>query len=288
MELRFHALTKEYGNKLALKGVNLCLTEGIYGLLGPNGAGKSTMMNILTGNLPATKGHITLDGKDIRTMGQEYRKLLGYMPQQQVFYPGFTAEQFLFYIASLRKMEKKQAASRIDALLEQVELSDVRRKPIRSFSGGMKQRLLLVQALLDDPRILVLDEPTAGLDPKQRILLRNLIGKIALNKIVLISTHVVSDVEYIAKELILLSQGEILCKGTHRELTKSLQGRVWEVCAGEDEAARVGEFGSVCGLAKTAEGISVRLLAEKEPPFPCRALSPTLEDVYLHYFGELG
>ena len=288
MELKFHGLTKFYGKKLALQDVNLCLTEGIYGLLGPNGAGKSTMMNIMTGNLSATKGKITLDGEEIISMGMAYRKRMGYMPQQQVFYPGFTAEQFLFYIASLRKMSKSYATKRIDMLLERLELSAVRHNQIRSFSGGMKQRLLLAQAMLDDPDILILDEPTSGLDPKQRILLRNLIGEFALHKIVLISTHVVSDVEFIAKELILLSNGTVLCQGTHSELTKPLQGAVWEISESELDISQFSWYGAVSGVAKTINGISVRLLSEKQPPFPSKAIAPSLEDVYLHHFGEPG
>lgn len=286
MELKIQNLKKNYGTKQALKGVSIALSEGIYGLLGPNGAGKSTLMNILTGNLPASDGTIELDGQDIRAMGQAFRARLGYMPQQQTFYPSFTAEQFLFYIASLRGMNKKRAAERIDWALNLLDLSDVRRKAVRSLSGGMRQRLLLAQAILDDPDILVLDEPTAGLDPKQRIIVRNLIGQIALHKIVLISTHVVSDVEYVAKELVLLSQGEILRSATQRELTRELNGMLWEVAVPEKEIDKLSCFGTVCAVAKAEEGVLVRLLAPQAPPYPSESVRPTLEDVYLHYFGE--
>ena len=262
------------------------MTEGIYGLLGPNGAGKSTLMNILTGNLPATSGHIQLDGKDIFAMGQAFRSRLGYMPQYQAFYPGFTAEQFLYYIASLRGMPKGRAGERIAWALQLLGLWEVRRKSIRSMSGGMRQRLLLAQAILDDPDILVLDEPTAGLDPRQRIIVRNLIGEISMQKIVLISTHVVSDVEFTAKELVLLSQGEICCQGSQWELTAGLNGQVWEVTIPEAQVPNMGQYGTVCAVAKGENGAMVRLISPQAPPFPSEPVRPSLEDVYLHHFGE--
>ena len=286
MELRIQDLRKNYGAKQSLKGVTLTMTEGIYGLLGPNGAGKSTLMNILTGNLPATSGSIFLDGRDITTLGKAFRSRLGYMPQYQAFYPGFTAEQFLCYIASLRGMTKNHAKERIAWALELLGLWEVRKKSIRSMSGGMRQRLLLAQAILDDPDILVLDEPTAGLDPRQRTIVRNLIGEISLQKIVLISTHVVSDVEFTAKELVLLSQGEICLQGTQWELTSQLQGQVWEVSVPENQVGELEKYGTVCALAKGEKGALVRLLASQAPPFPAEPIRPSLEDVYLHQFGE--
>lgn len=286
MEIKIVNLKKNYGKKAALKGVDITLTEGIYGLLGPNGAGKSTMMNILTGNLPQTDGVILFDGADIRTLGASFRARLGYMPQQQTYYPGFTVEQFLYYIASLRGMKRIDAAESMTRALTRLGLNDVRKKPLRALSGGMRQRLLLAQAILADPDILILDEPTAGLDPKQRIAVRNLIAEIALRKIVLISTHVVSDVEFVAKELILLSGGQVLRQGTPRELTEELNGSVWEVHASEADVPRLSDYGTVCAIAKEADGASVRLLADSAPPFSCAPARPILEDVYLHHFGD--
>lgn len=285
MELQFRGIQKNYGQKQALKEVSLTLTPGIYGLLGPNGAGKSTLMNILTGNLKPSGGEILLDGRDIRTLGGAFRRRIGYCPQQPTFYPGFTAEQFLYYMASLQGMSKGDAAKRIHWVLEKVSLDDVRHKKIRSFSGGMKQRLLLAQAVLHNPDILILDEPTAGLDPRQRIAVRNLIGEIALHKIVLLATHVVQDVEYIAKELILLAKGEILCQSTPRELVRQLEGQVWEVHTGEEQLARIQGYGIVCGIAREETGICVRLLCRDKPDIPCAAATPDVEDVYLYYFG---
>ena len=210
LKLEFQQLRKRYGQKEALRGVSITLSEGVYGLLGPNGAGKSTLMNILAGNLQADSGRILFCGEDIRRTGSDFPARLGYMPQQQTLYPGFTVERFLYYMASLRGMKRGDAAARIDWALGLLSLDEQRRKRIRSLSGGMRQRLLLAQAILADPEVLVLDEPTAGLDPQQRIAVRNLIAEISLHRIVLLSTHVVQDVEYAAKELILLSDGAVL------------------------------------------------------------------------------
>ena len=223
MELTFDCLSKNYGNVQALKGVSFTLTQGVHGLLGPNGAGKSTMMNILSGNLEQTSGCITYNGSDIQKLGRDFRRVLGYMPQQQALYPGFTAIQFLGYMASLRGMSKSEAAEAVPRVLEQVELTAVGGRKIKTFSGGMKQRLALAQATLGDPEIIILDEPTAGLDPKQRISVRNYISSIALQKIVLIATHVVSDIEFIAKDVIILKKGIIVDQAPPSELLKKME-----------------------------------------------------------------
>ena len=287
MELYFEKLSKNYGEKHAIRQVSMTLSEGIYGLLGPNGAGKSTLMNILTGNLPQSSGRILLNGEDIRNLGTAFRRRVGYMPQQQAFYPTFTAEHFLYYIASLRGMERRKATERIDWALGLLNLEDVRYKTIKSLSGGMKQRLLLAQSILDDPDILVLDEPTAGLDPKQRIAVRNLVSEIALHKIVILSTHVVTDVDYISKELILLSDGHVLRQGTAQQLTQELEGQVWELQVEERQISDLSHYGLVCGMMKNKSGILVRMLAAEQPPFPGQTTQPGLEDVYLYYFGDI-
>ena len=241
MKLEVKALVKNYGKKQALKGIDAFLTEGVYGFLGPNGAGKSTFMNILTGNLRATSGQILCDGEDIVKMGRRFRGILGYMPQQQALYPNFTAAGFLSYIAALRDMKKSRARERIPKVLEQVGLLDVAGDKIRSFSGGMKQRLLIAQAVLDEPKILVLDEPTAGLDPKQRIAIRSLISEIAAGKIVIIATHVVTDVESVANRILLIREGELIADSTREELTASLAGKVWELKIPEERLAELTE-----------------------------------------------
>lgn len=219
MKLEVKDIAKRYGQTEALKGVSFSLTPGIYGLLGPNGAGKSTLIGILTGNLKADSGTVLFNGEDVDQLGEAYRKALGYMPQQQALYPAFTVTGFLSYMAALKGMEKNEARRQIPEVLEMVELSDYAGRKIKTLSGGMKQRVLIAQAVLNNPEIIILDEPTAGLDPRQRIAVRNMISRISANKIVLIATHVVSDVEFIAKELILLKDGGDSAKGPKRRCT---------------------------------------------------------------------
>ena len=289
MKLEIRSLVKNYGKKQALKGINAVLSEGVYGFLGPNGAGKSTFMNILTGNLKATSGEIRYNGEEIGKLGREFRAVLGYMPQQQALYPNFTAVGFLSYVAALRDMKKAEARERIPKVLEQVGLSEVAGDKIRSFSGGMKQRLLIAQAVLADPKILVLDEPTAGLDPKQRIAIRNLIAEISAGKIVLIATHVVTDVESAANRILLIREGELLADSTREELTASLAGQVWEIRIPESELGAIEkrEDFLLGNISREGETLFVRLISEHEPEgLPHSAVRPGLEDVYLYYFKE--
>ncbi len=203
-------LRKTYGKKEALKSFSYVFEDGIYGMLGANGAGKSTLMNLLTDNLKRDSGEILYDGKEILKMGRSYREKVGYMPQQQGFYENFSARMFLFYMAELKGIRKKEAKRQIERLLEIVNLFAVADKKIGGFSGGMKQRVLLAQALLGNPKILILDEPTAGLDPKERVNLRNYIQQLSQNKIILLATHVVSDVESIADKILIMKQGELV------------------------------------------------------------------------------
>lgn len=286
MELEFTNICKSYGSKLALNNVNLTLNEGIYGLIGPNGAGKSTLLSILTGNLQASSGEICFNGRNINSMGKEFRSLLGYMPQQQALYPSFSCEDFLYYMASLRGMTSKRANVRIAKLLRLLELEEVKAKPAKALSGGMKQRLLLAQAMLDEPDILVLDEPTAGLDPRQRIAVRNLIASTALHNIVILSTHVVSDVEYAAKELILIQEGQILTQDTPQNLCAAIEGMVWEVEVPEESLEESYKYGLVSSLRRGRSGVMLRMLSRDKPPYCCRPAEPTLEDVYLNAFGD--
>lgn len=285
MELTFDGLVKNYDTVQALKGVTFTLRPGVNGLLGPNGAGKSTMMNILSGNLAQTAGGITYNGEDIRTLGKEFRKRLGYMPQQQALYPGFTAAQFLGYMSTLRGMGKAEASEAVHRVLRQVELEDVATRKIKTFSGGMKQRLLIAQAILADPDVLVLDEPTAGLDPKQRIAIRNLIASLAERKIVIVSTHVVSDIAGIAKEILLLKQGELISQLPPAELIRQIDGTVWEVSVNKAELLHWQSNYHISNMAYDGNGFCLRLLSDTEVPGG-RQVKPNLEDVYLSYFGE--
>lgn len=211
MRLTVDRLSKQYKNKIAVDRVSFNLTEGVTGLLGANGAGKTTLMRMITGILAPTSGEITADGIAVQT--EEYRSLLGYLPQDFGYYPEFTAKEFIQYIAALKGLEKRHAKRKTDELLEVVGLSDVANKKIKTFSGGMKQRVGIAQAIVNDPKILILDEPTAGLDPKERVRFRNLIAEIGKNTIVLFSTHIVSDIDSIAKRLLMMRDGQIIYEG---------------------------------------------------------------------------
>lgn len=211
MELIIDRVSKQYKNRIAVDRVSVTLHQGVYGLLGANGAGKTTLMRVLCGILTPTSGTITFDGTDVSS--EEYRAILGYLPQDFGYYPEFTAMDFLLYLAALKGIPKLQAKRRARELLELVSLQDVSRKKIKTFSGGMKQRLGIAQALLNDPKLLILDEPTAGLDPKERVRFRNLIEQLGKNSIVLLSTHIVSDIEHIADEILMMKDGQLIYQG---------------------------------------------------------------------------
>lgn len=284
--LRFERVCKSYGKTKALQGFTAEMKPGINALLGPNGSGKSTLMNIITGNLREDSGAILFSGQNIRKMGNDFRKLVGFMPQYPGMYPGFSAEKFLWYMSALKGIPKEQAAEQIPAVLREVELSDVAGRKISGFSGGMKQRLALAQAVLGDPAVLILDEPTAGLDPKQRIAVRNFISKISLNKIVIIATHVVQDVEYIAKEVILLKKGVIESIGTPAALTSQIEGKVWRLQTEEKEIPALQKKYRVTGISGGEEGVLLRILSETPPDERAEQVLPTLEDAYLWVFDE--
>ena len=222
MELVIDRLTKQFQNKIAVDRVSLHLHNGVFGLLGTNGAGKTTLMRMLCGILQPTSGTITFDGMDVREEG--YRAILGYLPQDFGYYPEFTAMDFLLYMAALKGLSKQPAKRRANELLELVGLQDMGRKKIKTFSGGMKQRLGIAQALLNNPKLLILDEPTAGLDPKERVRFRNLIGQLGKDSIVLLSTHIVSDIEHIADEVLMMKNGNLIYHGAWDDQMGDLEG----------------------------------------------------------------
>lgn len=287
MVLEFDKINKVYGKKEVLKDFSCCINNGICGLLGPNGAGKTTLMNIIAGNLNADSGMICLDGQDISHRSVRFRERLGYMPQQQSLYPDFRVMRFLYYIAALRGISKNRAKKRIMQVIEMVELTDVAYQKIKTLSGGMKQRLLIAQAILDDPDILILDEPTAGLDPKQRITIRNLIGRISSDKIVIFATHVVSDIEYIADDILMIDNGQILRYGKRVDLLEEIQGKVFELTIKEQELPQILERYKVGNIIKGDGCLYVRILSEVCPKdFPFTEVRPDLEDIYLWHFGS--
>ena len=289
MELALNCISKTYkkGSVKALDNFSVTLTPGVYGLLGPNGAGKSTLMNIITDNLNADGGEVVNGGENIKKLGKDYRAVLGYMPQQQGLYDDFTLNRFLWYMAALKGLKKKEAKEKITQLLETVNLTDAAHKKLGSFSGGMKQRALIAQALLNNPEILILDEPTAGLDPKERIRIRNFISEIAEDKIVLISTHVVSDIEFIAKEIILLKKGQLISHDSPNKLTKELENKVFEVEIQREDLKYFQDNYRVSNLCHNDNSIIVRIVTDN-PPTDCQytTAKPTLEDLYLYIFEQ--
>lgn len=286
MELRLINIKKSYNNgkTFAVNDFSVRLTPGVYGLLGPNGAGKSTLMNIITDNLRADSGSVLLNGKDILTLGADYRDLLGYMPQQQGLYDDFTGEKFLWYMAALKGMKKKDARIQIERMLELVNLTDDRYKKLKSYSGGMKQRILIAQALLNDPKLLIMDEPTAGLDPKERIRIRNFISEISKDKIVLLATHVVSDVEYISKEIIFMKAGKVIRHGTPGELLHDMEHHVFEVLVTAEEQVFYETHGfKTSNIMLSSSGVCLRIVSDERPTVgEVREIRPNLEDVYLY------
>ena len=294
MELQLEHLSKTYGTVQALKDISYTFKPGIYGILGANGAGKSTMINLITDNVARDKGSaggsILYDGQDILKLGSRFRGIIGYMPQQQGFYEDFSPKAFLRYMAEIKgikgKNEKGQTVKeQIDELLEVVNLTGVAYKKIGGFSWGMKQRVLLAQALLGDPDILILDEPTAGLDPKERIAIRNYIAELSRNKIILFATHVVSDIECIADYVLLLKKGEIIAMGTPVELIEKMHGKVAEITCTLDEVGKLQEKYHIGNIRQRKNGIALRLVGDELPDEAVMVdENIDLEDVYLYYF----
>ena len=286
MKLSFENISKLYGDTVALQQIDLTLGSGVYGLLGPNGAGKTTLMRIMTDLLAPSTGRVLLDGQDIAVMGAAFRKKLGYLPQDFGVYPNFTAEQFLLYIARLKGLSKFDAKRQTDNLLRMVGLEDKKQKKLKGFSGGQRQRVGIAQALLGNPEILVLDEPTAGLDPEERIRFRGIISELSQQKLVLLSTHIVSDLEAVANEIILLRKGVVLEMQKPSALLERLNGQVWIVTVPAAEEAAFTKQYTCSNVMHTDRKSVIRLLSESAPRPDAVPTAPNMEDLYLYYFGR--
>lgn len=287
MELKISRVTKQFSAKIAVDKVSLEMKPGVYGLLGANGAGKTTLLRMICGVLSPDSGEISLDRFSVKE--EEYRNCLGYLPQEFGYYPNFTAWDFMMYMAALKGIPRNRAKVRIEKLLEAVNLKGSEKKKIAVFSGGMKQRLGIAQALLNNPKLLVLDEPTAGLDPKERVKFRNMISRLGQDRIVILSTHIVSDIEYIADEILLMKEGSILQKGSLQEILEPIQGKVWECKVNPARETQILEQYAVVNMREDAEGAFLRVVGEQSPSADAVSVEVALEDLYLYYFkGEGG
>lgn len=289
MELVIEQISKQFNDKTAVDDVSLSITPGVWGLLGANGAGKTTLMRMIVGIMKPTSGKIMYDGIPVEVLGESYRDRLGYLPQEFGFYPEFTVKDYLEYMATLKGLTRKETKIKIEALLERLTLSDVRHKKIKKLSGGMKRRVGIAQALLNDPDILILDEPTSGLDPGERVRFRKMLSEFAHDRIVLISTHIVPDVEYIATKHAVMKDGQIIATGTTEELVRLVEGKVWHMVIDTDELPAYENRLQIINLRNEEGGkITVRYLAEQPFTTGSEAAAPRLEDLYLWLFPEDG
>ena len=287
MELKLDRLTKQFGARIAVDRVSATLAPGVTGLLGANGAGKTTLMRMVCDVLRPTGGQILLDGRDASELGDEYRALLGYLPQDFGYYPDFSALDFMRYMATLKGFSDRDGRARSMELLDEVGLADDARRKVKTFSGGMRQRLGIAQAMLNDPAILVLDEPTAGLDPKERVRFRNLIAGFAQDKVVILSTHIVSDVEFIANRILVMRQGSFVLDGTPEQVVKQAAGKVWECRVETRRAEEMSASLQVANVRYATDGHAVvRVVADEPPMVGASVVEPTIEDLYLLVFSD--
>lgn len=286
MELKIEKLTKVFQDTTAVNDVTYTMGNGVYGLLGVNGAGKTTLMRMLCTLLKPTEGKITCNGEDIFEMGAQYRNLLGYLPQDFGYYPDFTIKDYLLYIASIKGVRSAAAKRAMVELLDKVGLTKVQNKKMKKLSGGMKRRVGIAQAMLNDPKILILDEPTAGLDPNERIRFRNLLSELSQDRLVLLSTHIVPDVESIANEILLMKGGEIVHSGTPFEVTRSVPQKTWRLVVPSSEIGHYLKQYKIANMKTLAGKTELRILSDILPHPEAKEESLNLEDVFLYNFGE--
>lgn len=286
MKVTFKGISKQYKGKYALENFTSELENGIYGLLGANGAGKTTLINIFVGILKSDKGQVLINDIDVRNLGIEFLSHIGYLPQYPQFYKNFEVMDFLRYMCVLKDIPKEQGEKRAKELLEIVNLSDASSKKIGALSGGMRQRVGIAQAMLNDPDILILDEPTAGLDPQERIRFRNLITKFSENRIVLLATHIVSDIEYIANQVILLKNGKLLKQDSPQALVSGIEGKVWTVNVKDQTMEEKLNHLKISNMMRDHEGIHLRVIDDEKPDANAVNIQPNLEDVFLYYSGD--
>lgn len=287
MELFINNVSKQFKDKNAVNDVSLHITSGVWGLLGANGAGKTTLMRMIAGIMEPSAGKIEYDGIPITTLRGKYRDIFGYLPQEFGFYPEFTVKDYLEYVATLKGLTKKDTKKKINELLENLSLEDVRNKKISKLSGGMKRRVGIAQALLNDPEVLILDEPTSGLDPGERVRFRKMISEFAKDRIVLISTHIVSDIEYIAAKNAIMKNGQIIATGTTEKLVQEIDGKVWECEVSTKELHEYEKKLQIVNLRNEDDGkVTVRYLSEKPFSSESSKVKPRLEDLYLWLFPQ--
>jgi len=282
LHLAIEHVSKQYNGKVwALRDFSLDLRPGVLGLLGPNGAGKTTLMSILATITVPTEGTATWNGIDIRRQPDALRQVLGFLPQDFGVYPNLNAVEFLEYLAAIKGLDARQARRRIDELLQLVNLTEVRKRPLGGYSGGMKQRVGIAQALLNDPKLLIVDEPTAGLDPEERVRFRNLLSELSGERIVILSTHIVSDVEAVATDIALISHGRLIAHRTPEELLREVEGQVWECVVSSAELTAAKSRWLVSGTTRRSDGVHARVIAQAAPAPGAQPLAPTIEDAYL-------
>ncbi len=286
-ELTLDRITKHFKNKIAVDHVSISLQDGVYGFLGANGAGKTTLLRMICQVLKPTAGEIRYNGIPINKLDGDYRYILGYLPQDFGYYPDFTARRYLEYLAACKALPPDLLKEKVQEMLRLTGLEGDQRSKIKTFSGGMLRRLGIAQALLNDPGILVLDEPTSGLDPKERIRFRNIVSSLSKGRIIILSTHIVSDIEFIADEILLMKQGRIIEQGTTAKVTESMHGKVWEYLADQDEALRMNDTFAISNLKNEGDKVRLRLVSDTCPCKGAVPVSPGLEDVYLYHFEEV-